>query len=29
LAVRVIEEIRKRKGLATEVPPAGRFLEDN
>jgi elongation factor 2 len=28
LAARVIEEIRKRKGLATEVPSASRFLED-
>jgi elongation factor 2 len=28
LAARVIEEIRKRKGLAAEVPSSGRFLEE-
>ena len=29
LAARVIEEIRKRKGLAIQVPSASRFLEDH
>ena len=29
LAVKVIAEVRKRKGLAAEVPEANRFLEDS
>jgi len=28
LAAKVISEVRKRKGLALEVPPASRFLEE-
>ncbi len=28
LSVKTIEEIRKRKGLAAEVPPASRFMEE-
>jgi elongation factor 2 len=29
LAAKVISDVRKRKGLAADVPPAGRFTEEN